>query len=499
MQKYHSLASSMVTCHDELLDSLEGLECLIYEGVYLVNFGNLRRALVSLRRASTLAQFMGMHRKDTPNGLKQHDPGTRVSGDVTWVHIAYLERYVSLLLDMSTSITNTKFASDQKRAGESDAEWLEKMQVDLCEQIINRNQRGDYDLAATQLIDETMNRAANSMPANWWKPMEIRPGMTADDVMALVVNAQMQIIHYNLLTVLHLPFLLRKNADHRYDYNKTVCMYASREVLNRYIAFRSVVKVVFCCRPVDFCALTASLVLLLAHLSGQDQNSTMLLTHQRPGDRALIEKTVETLDELNRVNHDELTRETANLVRKLLVLETDSLKTGDSYSCAIVNEGQVCHDAWQERQSLCLRIPYFGTVMMAPDISLPALGPSMSQSASQTANSYTLSTSAFATGPSSSTSSEHASGLSHTPSSQSDDVSLHVMHLPHHLLIGDQQPLPSLSEVPESQVDGLDMFDLPMPDIMADTADWAFQGVDVAFFNSLLNGQMVDDYQPGSM
>ncbi|KAH8654839.1 hypothetical protein BGZ61DRAFT_193461 [Ilyonectria robusta] len=489
MHRYYSLASSMVICHDELLDSLEGLECLIYEGVYLVNCGNIRRALVSLRRASTLAQFLGLHRKAVPVALNQLDPATRVSGEVTWMHVAYLERYISLLLGMSTSITNAKFASEHKTAGESDGEWLEKVQVDVCEQIINRNQRGHYDLAATQRIDATMNRVANNIQANWWKPMDIRPGMTGDDVMLLVINAQMQIVHNNLLTVLHLPYLLRKDPEHQYDYNKTVCTFASREVLSRYITFRSIVRVVFCCRIVDFCALTAALTLLLAHLSGQGKDSAWLLPHQRPGDRALIENTIETLDELNRLNKDELTRETAKLARELLVLETESAKTGDTYSCSIVDKTQNDNSGGQGRRSLFLDIPYFGTVMLAPDASFSAPSPHSTSGQTQTANSYTISAPVTVLP----TSSEQASVQFCTAASQPSDLALHLGQLPQHPFIADEgfgHPMGNFATTQQNEQ--LEMFDLPMPDVMADAADWAFQGVDITFFNNLINGDVTN-------
>ncbi|KAM0430075.1 hypothetical protein ACHAPT_006081 [Fusarium lateritium] len=467
MHKYCSLASSKVTCHDDLLDSLEGLECLIYEGVYLVNCGSLRRALVSLRRAATLAQFMGMHREVVHAAPKQHDSATRVSGDVAWAHIAYLERYISLLLGMSSSITNAKFSSEEKKADETDAEWFERFQIDICEQIINRSQNGNHDdLATTQRIDETMNRVADSTPSNWWAPLELRPGMTGNDLMSLVVNAQMQIIHYNLLTVLHLPYLLRKTPSHQYDYNKTVCTYASREVLNRYIAFRSIVRVVFCCRPVDFCALTASLTLLLAHLSRDGRDSTWLLKHQRLGDRALVEKTIEMLDDLNRLNGDELTRETAKLARRLLVLEADSAKSGDAYSFGIVDEVQDDNHAGQGERSFCLKVPYFGTVKMAPQVSFASPCPGAAPSTTQTDSSHTMS-SAISSGLTSSTSYEEP------------------IQLPQHLLISDEGSMLQQTE--------LDMFDIPMPDLMADAGDWAFQGVDTAFFDSLMSCQMMDE------
>ncbi|RSM19442.1 hypothetical protein CDV31_001602 [Fusarium ambrosium] len=467
MHKYYSLASSKVTCHDDLLDSLEGLECLIYEGVYLVNCGNLRRALVTLRRAATLAQFMGMHRKVTHTTTRQHDPATRVSGDVAWAHIAYLERYISLLLGMSSSITNAKFGSDEKKVDETDAEWFERFQVDICELIINNNRRGNHDdLAATQKIDETMNRIADSISSNWWAPLELRPGMTGDDLMALVVNAQMQIVHYNLLTVLHLPYLLRKTPSHQYDYNKTVCTYASREVLNRYIAFRSIVRIVFCCRIVDFCALTASLTLLLAHLSRDGRDSTWLLKHQRLGDRALVEKTIETLDELNRLNGDELTRETAKLARQLMVLEADSAKTGEAYKFGVVDEAQDNNDNGQVERSFYLKVPYFGTVKMAPQDSFISPSLEAAPSTTQTDSSHT-------------TSSAISSGLTSYTSSEEP------IQLPQHVLIGDESSLVQQTE--------LDMFDIPMPDLMADTSDWAFQGVDTAFFDSLMSCQMMDE------
>ncbi|KAB5554345.1 hypothetical protein GE09DRAFT_124401 [Coniochaeta sp. 2T2.1] len=54
--RYFTLASSMVTCHKELLDSVEGLGVSLYkEAAYLVTCGNLRRALIVLPRAATLA------------------------------------------------------------------------------------------------------------------------------------------------------------------------------------------------------------------------------------------------------------------------------------------------------------------------------------------------------------------------------------------------------------------------------------------------------------
>ncbi|KAH8819331.1 hypothetical protein F5884DRAFT_864887, partial [Xylogone sp. PMI_703] len=459
MKKWFNIATSMVTCHDELLDSLEGLECLIYEGVYLVNAGNLRRALVCLRRASTLAQFMGLHRKASYRPIKQHDPATQISYDVSWVHIAYLERYLSLLLGMPTSITRTRFGSEEKDAGETYSEWLEKVQIDICELIIERNMGDDDGFTATQMIDQQLNKVASSIPAKWWMPIDLNNVMDGNDIMLKVISMQMQIVHYNLLTILHLPFVLRNSPDHHFDYNKTTCTYASREVLSRFITFRSIVRIVFCCRIVDFCAFTAAMTLLLAHLKERGQASGHFLAHQRQGDRALIEKTIETLDELNRLNNDELSRETAKLARKLLDLEAEYAQGGDKYNYSISGEHagdrRDDNNEGDGKRSFYLNIPYFGTIRLAREAAFNS-----------------------------------ATGYSPKNSSE---LAQQMVQIPQHLPMGGEQ-LPFLMYHPMAayQDKEQNLFDLAMPDLMAGADDWAFQGIDTTFFDSLTSGHTLN-------
>ncbi|CAH0024417.1 unnamed protein product [Clonostachys rhizophaga] len=461
-QGYFHLATSLVTCHDELLNSLEGLECLICEAVYLVNCGNLRRALVCLRRASTLAQFMGMHRKGSRTSLKQHDPATRVSGDVTWAHLAYLERYLSLLLGMPTSIANTKFGSHDKTSGETDAEWFERTQVDICELIINRGQHsGEDSFKTTMEIDATLTRVSNSVSSIWWTPMDLDPQMSVDEVMARVISAQMQIVHYNMLNIVHLPYLLRQDAGSRYEYSKTVCTYASREVLSRFITFRSIVRVVYCCRLVDFCAFTAALTLLIAHLSGHGRNSTWLPAHQRVGDRNLAEKVVETLEELNRLNHDELSKETAKLTRKLLDLEAAAARNGSIYRCSVRDEN--CNpDGRGMDGAFHLKIPYFGTVWLEPNSPTPT-------------DSLLLPTLPDL---------NHVLGHASEPATTSSAT----FDLPRHPVEREEQVFSDYNPSMIQENAEMVFLDFAMPDLIAEANDWAFQGVDSAFFDSVMAG-----------
>ncbi|KAL2832042.1 hypothetical protein BDW59DRAFT_157512 [Aspergillus cavernicola] len=458
MDTYFNLASGMVTCHEELLDSIEGLECLVYEGVFLVNSGNLRRALVCLRRASTMAQFMGLHRK-VPYKQKQHDRETHVSGAVIWAHITYLERYMSLLLGMPTATSRVRFSTEEIPAGDSSADWFEKMQIDIFERMIERNQEHNYgDLAATQKIDDDMNKMANKVPAMWWAPVDLTQNMDHKVLMEKVISAQLQIVHYNLLTVLHLPYLLWNTDDNRFDYSKTTCIYASREVLNRFITFRSIVKIVTCCRPVDFCAFTASLTLLLTYLNSHKQNSGLMLNHQRLGDRALIETAMETMDELNKLNNDELSKKTAELTRKLLKLEAECARGGQTYHSSV--EEQQDEPVGGEEHCFHLKIPYFGTVKLSCDVPPDSQLPD------------TVSTPAF------------PSFNQYATWSQNNTMADY----------GYTQMEFSIPAIDHSSfaLDPVNIFqdqiDLEMPDLMATADNWAFQGVDSAFFDALMSG-----------
>ena len=70
--------ATLVTADDELVSTLEGIECLLLQGLYHINAGNLRRAWLTFRRALNVGQLMGLHKGYTqvckvPLRLKQSD------------------------------------------------------------------------------------------------------------------------------------------------------------------------------------------------------------------------------------------------------------------------------------------------------------------------------------------------------------------------------------------------------------------------------------------
>lgn len=490
MKRCIEVSQNLVVCRDDLVDSLEGLECLTCVGTYLMNDGKLRQALPSLRRASVLAQFMGAHRGASSIKIRRHDPMTKISLEVTWSHLNYCERYVSLLIGMPSPLTKGWFAAPTKPDHETDGEWLEKVHIDICKRVILRNQDDNrYSLVMTYEIDQQLNQAAASLSPDFWQHLELTPDMTQVDLMSRIISSMSQIIHYHLLTVLHMPFLHMSTTDHRFDQSKSTCLFACREVLARFVSFRRIVDIVFCCRWVDFTAFTASMTLLLAHLTFPQQRSEWMLAHQRQSDRVLIMKAMETMDNLNSLNGDELSRQTAVTVRKLLHLEESSSKAGDSYQSAIAeNEEQDPHEGFR------LDIPYFGSISLTQGVSpvpsavqsIPAW--SQTQSGSSGQGSDSLAGSNICT--------SHPAIL---PPADGGLVEASQM-MSHHSIDSHPMDTGTIVSYPEPfQINfesvyamnsgGLPQADMAMTDAMASSEDWAFQGVDAAFFESFLPAQ----------
>lgn len=92
-------------------------------------------------------------------------------------------------------------------------------------------------------------------------------------------------------------------------------MNASREILLRVITLRSFTKVGYSCRTIDFIALMAAMALLLAHLGSHLAGMNNCLAHQYLSVRAMIEHVRETWEEINRVNPDALSAQSAKLLK----------------------------------------------------------------------------------------------------------------------------------------------------------------------------------------
>jgi hypothetical protein len=72
-EKIVNFVTTTVTSDDELTRSMEGIECLILQGVYQVNSGLFQNSWLTFRRAINVAQLMGLHRLSLKTSLDATD------------------------------------------------------------------------------------------------------------------------------------------------------------------------------------------------------------------------------------------------------------------------------------------------------------------------------------------------------------------------------------------------------------------------------------------
>ncbi|KAK3942576.1 hypothetical protein QBC46DRAFT_447767 [Diplogelasinospora grovesii] len=376
MRRLVDTAISLVTTNDELLGTIEGLECVLLESMFQANSGNLRRAWMACRRAMAVAQLMGIHRSCSDQPLKVIDPNTRVYPQFLWYRIVYADRFLCLMLGLPQGSLDKSMAAPAALESDTPMGRLERIHCALAMRILDRNESdpSSHDFAITQEIDAELQKAANELPSKWWLPPNL--SKVSDDNQKMfweTLRLVDQLFHYHLLNQLHLPYMLRsssapaangegedQSSGFKYEYSRMTCINASREVLNRFITFRSFNRIAYFCRSADFFALMAAMTLLLAHLDGHRRGprSHNILAHQRPNDRAMVEQVLESMECVGRLNMDVLSEKSADLLRRLLAIEADAAEGRQNYNAAPADNTGRENDG----HTLRMYIPYFGII-----------------------------------------------------------------------------------------------------------------------------------------
>ncbi|KAJ4310778.1 hypothetical protein N0V84_010786, partial [Fusarium piperis] len=352
MEEWVSVASRLVTSDDDFVGCLEGLECLIIQSFYQSDAGQLRKAWMTCRRALNMAQLMGIDRRSAKSIRScdpSFDPRRRPSPAVIWFRINCNDRYLSLILGLPIGSRDNWFASDEGIQSDAPSDKLGKVYAVISGRIADRNEMtGSEAYALTQSIDLELENAFKMMDILWWKLPDMAiccsSSDTSGDNMSVV---KLQIRHYSLLILLHLPYLLRDRGQRRYEYNRATCMQASRDVLARFLEYRTCFTTAIAGRHVDYSALVAAMTLLLGYLGWRWPG----YEEQRAQDRALAEKAQDKMNEMGAINNDRLCIEAAETIRQLLPI--------------------VQRPTNGEERNVHLNIPFLGTVNINPGPSPP--------------------------------------------------------------------------------------------------------------------------------
>ncbi|KAL9473903.1 hypothetical protein ACSS6W_008283 [Trichoderma asperelloides] len=396
-------ASRLVTSNDDLVSSLEGIECIMMESMFRNNAGNLRGAWVSNRRAMTMAQLMGLHqyRTTVPASSKQDwsagprpkainaETRNRIEPQLMWFRLVATDRYLSLILGLPQESQQDPYPVCLEAKEPKDyalIDRLERLVVVAAGLILQRNSTNIHNLEATLRVDKLLQEAAALPPAQWWLPPEPL-SITGDTMGAFqeTLRLMYQLTHYHLLAQLHLPYILLISNDRKYDYSKMTAINASREILSRFVLYFGTNSNCssYCC-GVDFLTFIASMTLCLAHIKGQCERQIGIMTnettsifqflvHQRPQDIGLIERIMESMEKKT-TRDDLITQTITNSLRQLVAIEASVANQSSciaSLSCQIGCDGLESGGISMHMNNdvLHIYIPYYGTIKIERESS----------------------------------------------------------------------------------------------------------------------------------
>lgn len=375
MERLVELAASRVTRNDRFMGSIEVLECLMIESAYHANIGNLRRSWLAVQRAMSVAQLMGLNRA---RGQAQYEilgATTHCDPHIMWFRIVDLDRYLCLMLGLPQGSLDRSMASDAVLENDTPLGRIERIHCAIASRILERNDStsSSHDPTLTRTLDVELQRAARRLPSKWWLVPDLRLSSNPQALFWDTRRLFAQVLHYNLLNQLHLPYMLRSSsANRKHEYSLMACVNASREMLSRFITLRSFNGVAYSCRTIDFIALMAAMTLLLAHLDSHGSETENLLAHQYHSDRAMIELVKENMQELNRVRSDALSAQIAGWLARLLAIEAEAAEDGQSRCARTVSVQKAGFDVPLHLEegvhangAVIVQLPYFGILKIA--------------------------------------------------------------------------------------------------------------------------------------
>ena len=522
-------AGRLVTSNDELLVSLDGIECVMIESMYWNNAGHLRRSWLTNRRAMVMAQMMGLHTGAcSAAAVLEPETRNRIDPSYMWFRLVVTDRYTSLMLGLPQGTLENVFASPKALGKCMPMERMERLESVASSLILQRNSSERTNFAATQEIDTMLKEAAALMPPQWWLMTPGPEDSKSNDTKAFEESIRFtnHFAHQHLLVQLHLPYiLLPSSANPNYDYSKMTAIGASRAVVAMFVSFRSPASSHSYCRGIDFVAFIASTTLCLGHIEARRQHQTntgkgatvfQSLQHQRLSDRGLLERTLEIMQTMARDNQDVVAHKISNILQPLLDVEYNSAK-GACYQASALPEAEKQEigslgDVTESLGVLHIRIPYFGTIKIEHNSeAFNAAKPAKAGPVDQYLEAFVSQTSEANTVPrdeaiiSVAREPLRCEQVNITPAGYEITASLPFN--------SDWQAVPSYLDSPnplqqggvsngasclppDDDVYGSDEPHLFVPGLAAGIDDWALQGVDTALFSSLTRGGSFDFGEP---
>lgn len=340
-------ARYLVTSRDDLVDCIEGIECLIMEATFESNAGNLHRAWLAARRAMTMAQMIDLEDTASPPaagdaGAEQRTSNSPIDPKHMWFRVIQTDRYLSLMSGLPQGTDTDSFTDAEALQPFSPVERLHRIHCTAAGRLLRRR-KGRNSAMDMQEIDRLLQDAAECVPAQWWLvPVLLDNG--SDETLEEISRMMDQITHYHLVVQLHLPQVLL-SEENGCLHSTLSALSASREVMTRYMAVKNASKgeELSYCSSLDSIAFVSGVCLCWVHI-GYSNQGVYGFEHQRQGDRAMVGWLV---DNLRRRGREHVSAQLLVVLERLLEIELDVASSSSSSYCsysAVLQAGSTAGD-----------------------------------------------------------------------------------------------------------------------------------------------------------
>lgn len=350
MSLWVGTVTNLVLSNDQLIACFEGLECLVLHSFLLGDGGHLRKAWMVSRRALNMAELMGVGSRSLSPSLRfiqALDKGTtKTAVTHLWHRINVSDRYLSLILGLPVGSSRTIFASSLE--SEDSVETLQVSLSSIAGEISKRNEsfaESTDSMDVTKALETKLRDAATAVSMSWWSIPNFDRALQSSNpetISTAESTLRLQVQFFTLHILVYLPFILRRDSQFEHIQDRISCAQNSREVLYRFLSFRSPYLVELVGRHIDYPALIAARTLVLTHVGFRSSLG------QWREDLTLIQSVLKLFEVMAARFGNEFSKECVASIQQLLPIMTryEESSTADS--------------------DIRLKVPNFGVVSIMP-------------------------------------------------------------------------------------------------------------------------------------
>ncbi|KIM96948.1 hypothetical protein OIDMADRAFT_148112 [Oidiodendron maius Zn] len=329
---YMESAEAFLTPDEGIACTIDGLECMMAQVRYYLNFGLPRKSWLIIRRAVTFLQVLSKTNDAISGG--QMDNRERI----LWFHMWQADRSLSLILGLPYAFSSFPYRIQSAYGPGSilptKAQFMFKLAT-VAGHVIDRNQQqDDSQYTATLNIDLQLEECRNIMPSAWWEA-------SADSetpIEAIYERYTVKLWFYNLKNHIHLPFLLKSLADPGDYLGAHEALAASRAMIECYQVLRDEHRPILrVCNIVDFQVFTAAMIIVLCLLRGFRGYDYQ----QREEDWEVIRNLINILNRVSGDVLDGVPTQAAHFLESLCRFRHSSSDTNETFQATVPYFGRI--------------------------------------------------------------------------------------------------------------------------------------------------------------